>query len=163
MSEFNQILLAIAALIPSLFFAFFTAIGGRDFNWLGLRARIWKRVIAPTAFVTLVLVLALIEHRFNWWLCTLYVTYFISGMIGYGSSDSVFSKEIRRTIWSIIRTLACLPLAWLTGSYILIILQAICGIVCTLGLGVWNPLKAPAEEFLINFISVLFVSFMLVT
>lgn len=159
MNELNQIILATLALVPSLVFAFFSAIGGRDFNLLGVRARIWKRIIAPFSLVSLIIGLALIDHKFNWWLCSLYATYFISCMFGYGA-DSIFKKVWRRSIWSIIRTLACLPLCILTGSYTLFIIQALLSLLITLGLGVWNPFTAPTEELLINFLSVLFIPFM---
>lgn len=155
MSELNQVFLSILALAPPLLFAFFSAIGGRDFNWLGVKARIWKRLIAPLVFVSL-----LFAFKAHWAIAILYPTYLISCTVGYGAENKL-EKVIRRSLWSLIRTMACLPLVLISGSYTLIILQAITGIACTVILGVKNPLSAPKEEFLINFISVAFVTYML--
>jgi len=119
-------------------------------------------VFAPFAFVSFVIVLALIRHNFSWWFALCYLTYFLN-IVGYGAS-SPFSKEIRRTVWSLIRTASCLPIVLILGTsevWNLLILQGIVGWVTTVALGVYNPLKAPTEEFLINFISVMFVPFML--
>lgn len=162
MKEIWQGLGATLALLPTLVFSVITMLGGRSFSVLGISARIWKRIIAPVSFVSLLIVLSLINKTFTWWILSLYATYFVSCMVGYGN-DSIWGKIYRRSLWSLIRTLACLPIAILTGSYILLAIQCMVGLIATVFLGVWNPLKAPAEEFLINFVSVLFVPFMLVS
>ena len=163
MNELKEGFLSSLSIIPSFLFAITSMIGGRDGKFLGITGRLWKRVFAPFAFVSCVLALALIRNSFSWWLCSLYATYFVSCMVGYGA-ESLFSKEIRRTVWSLIRTASCLPIVLILGTsevWNLLILQGIVGWIATVALGVYNPLKAPAEEFLINFISVMFVPFML--
>lgn len=160
MTEIIQGTMAAIAIMPSLVFAFLSMAGGRSVDFLNVGARLWKRVIAPAVFVSLVLAIALTQHKFSWWMVTLYASYFISGMIGYGA-DSVFTKLWRRSLWTIIRSCAALPLCIMTGSYTLWILQLALGAATTLTLGVRNPLSAPAEEFLINAISVILVPYML--
>jgi hypothetical protein len=153
MNEIMAGTLATIALIPSVLFAWISMVGGRP------NGRIYKRIVAPFVFVSLVIVLSLISHKFSWWLVGLYPSYFISCMVGYGG-DNIFTKCWRRILWSLIRTASCLPLCILTGNYTLLILQLIVGVSTAVILGVKNPLAAPIEESIINLISVIFVPFM---
>lgn len=159
MNELNQIILATLGLLPSLGFAFTSAIGGRSFSPLGISARVWKRVIAPILFIICTLTLSLISGKFHLYALLSLPAYLFSCMVGYGS-NTVWSKIARRTLWSLIRIAACLPLFMLTGNFTLLMLQLSFGIISTVILGVENPVSAPEEEFLINFISVLFVPYM---
>lgn len=165
MNEIMVGTLATIALIPSIAFGWISMVGGRDVNFLGIRARIWKRFIAPVVFVSLVIAMSLINGKYNHWFLLCYATYILN-IIGYGSKGlGDWFKILRRIIWSIIRTASCLPIVLILATSqvsTLFILQAIIGMVATVILGVYNPLKAAAEEFLINFISVVFVTYMVI-
>jgi len=164
MNELKEGFLSTLAILPSLLFGITSMIGGRSGKFLGIRGRLWKRVFAPCVFVSLVIALALIRNNFSWWFTLCYPIYILN-IVGYGSKgNGAWFKILRRTIWVIIRTASCLPIVLILGTsevWNLLILQGIVGWITTVALGVYNPLKAPAEEFLINFVSVLFVPFML--
>lgn len=160
MNEFIQGMLGTLALVPSLVFGICSWFGGRDKNYLGIRARIWKRIIAPLFFILLLVGFSLLVGRFSWWFLLSIPYYIISSSLGYGGDD-LKTKIIRRTIWSIVRSSCSLPVAIITGAWVLLIIQYFVGIIITLLLGILNSLKAPQEEFVINFNSVMYVPYML--
>ena len=147
------------AIFISLIYSLFVMLGGREENFLKIKNRIWGRYIAPFTLCTLILVLSLLSSKFSIWFLFCYLTYFISHKIGYGTED-LWKKIIKRMLWSLMRTASALPIVLVTGQWILFLLQATVGLLITLCLGVMNPLKAPQEEGLINFSSVMFVPFM---
>ena len=155
MSEFTQGWLGTLAFLPSLVFSIITWIGGRP------NGRIWKRLIAPVSFCLLTIGLSLISHKFSWWNFILIPSYLISCTIGYGGS-SLWTKLLRRSLWSLVRTASCLILAIVAGAWTLFILQLVISLIATLVIGILNPLKASQEEGLINFLSVVLVPYMVI-
>lgn len=159
MTELQQGLLATAGLLPSLIFGLLSMFGGRKLYTLGIRPRIWKRLIAPFSFVALTILYARIAGHQNPLYVIAFVTYFVSCFRGYGG-ESLEEKLLNRTIWSLVRTSASLAFCVFSGAWTLFFLQMAVGWVATLILGIFNPLKAAQEENLINFTSVMFVPFM---
>lgn len=158
-SELSQGMLGSLAILISLIYSMFQWFAGRDKNYLGIRARIWGRIISPIFFCSSVIGLSLLAHHFSWWYLTSFPAYFIAHTIGYGG-DSLWRKILRRSIWSLTRTLASLSFAIFAGSFWLVGLQIITGLLVAVVLGVTNVLKAPQEEGLIKFANVFFVPFM---
>lgn len=155
MSEFTQGWLGTLAFLPSLIFSIITWIGGRP------NGRIWKRLVAPISFCLMTICLSLISHKFSWWYFILVPSYLISCTIGYGGS-SLWTKLLRRSLWSVMRTASCLILAIVVGTWTLFVLQAVIGLIVTLVMGILNPIKASQEEGIINLISVFFVPYMVI-
>ena len=74
--------------------------------------------------------------------------------MGYGA-DKFWTKALKRGYCSLTITAACLPLAFITGLWWLYLVQALSGLVVSVGLGTTNPVDANAEEFLIGMSQVL--------
>ncbi len=159
MNEFTQGISGTLGIFSALLYSLFCWFGGRDKNYLGIRSRTWGRYIAPLTLCTLTLGLSLLSHRFSPWMLAIYLTYFISHHMGYGG-DNLWIKIKRRTIWSLMRTAASLPIVLVTGSWTMFIAQITVGLLITLILGVLNPLEAPVEEGTINFSNVFLVPLM---
>ena len=155
MSEYIQGWLGTMAFVPSVFFSLISWVGGRP------GGRIWKRLIAPISFSLLTILLSILSHKFSWWYLLLFPSYLISCTLGYGGS-SLWTKLLRRSLWSLVRTTASLIIAIVVGTWTLFVLQLITGLIVTLVMGILNPIKASQEEGLINFSSVLFVPYMVI-
>lgn len=136
------------------------SLGGRDKDFMGIRARIWKRIFSPIFLSASVLGLSLILGKFSLWFLLAPVLYFAHGYIfGYGG-DTFWTKVLRRSLWSIFITACALPIAIVTHGWAMFALQGVIGLILTLTAGLVNPITAPEEEFLIYFSSTMFVPFM---
>jgi hypothetical protein len=177
-------MLVISGILIALLFARFSEYGGRsqeelstykELQWLKLttiRGRIWKRLIAPlTLTLGIVLISALTGHFSYWFLFSPLAYISTTSAFGYGPNDVIakffhydgeelWKKILRRTVWSIARTISSLTFVLFTGKWGLFALQLIIGLFSAVYLGVKNPLKAPQEEGIINLSSVLFVPYM---
>lgn len=153
MNEYQQGLMGSLALLPSMIFSVLSWIGGRP------NGRIYKRVLAPLAFCLAMFLLAFFNHHFNWVFLTAIPAYMISASLGYGG-ETLWKKIIRRSIWSLVRTLCSIIFVLFTGKWTLFLVQCGVGLLTTLIFGIINPLEAPEEEGLINFSSVFIVPFM---
>lgn len=162
MSEFNQGMLGTLGLFICLIFSLLSWFGGRDKNYLGIRARIWKRWIAPIFFSVSVVCLSLVTGTFKWWFTLSIPAYAISTYIGYGGS-TLWIKILRRTLWTIFRVMCALTLFNPSPRWIsLFLVQLGVALLTTLIIGIKNPVAAAQEEGIINFSSVMFVPFMVV-
>ena len=153
MNEYLEGFYGTLALIISTLFAGVTMLGGRS------GGRLLKRVVAPLLFCTTTIGLSLLVGKFQWWFMTSFVAYFVSCMVGYGG-NTLWEKIERRFIWSLIRSISAITFCLFTGAWVLMILQTAVGLISSILLGILNPLNAPQEETLINFLSVVFVPFM---
>lgn len=122
-------------------------IGGRSEPFLGVRARLWKRLIAPLLLASSAVIFSILAHRFNWFL---FVTALWFIPIGYGSEKMLF-KVIRRLIQSLFYTAPGVILGIFGGNLAVALIQMVMGAFITVILGTLNPVKASQEEFLIAF------------
>lgn len=150
MNEYSQGILGTLALIPSVLFSLISWIGGRS------SGRIYKRLLAPILFCSLVIGLALLTGKFSVWMFLSFPAYLVSCSVGYGGV-TFSEKVLRRSVWSVIRSMAALTFCISTGSWFIFIFQAAVGLMFAIAFGTRNPLKAPQEEGLINFSSVFLV------
>lgn len=156
MNEFSQGVIGSLGILGSLIYSVLCWFGGRDKDYLGIKARAWGRYIAPAIFVSYTIGLSLLSHRFSFWFLTAYPAYFLAHHLGYGG-DVLWVKVTRRSLWSVVRTAASLTFVIIAGAWTLFFLQLSVGLIVTLVLGTMNPLKAPVEEGLNNFFGVVFV------
>lgn len=147
MGEITLGLQAAMSIIASLLYSTFYMIGGRQVNFLGIRARLWKRLIAPLLLASSAVIFSILAHRFNWATACCAI-WFIP--IGYGA-DGLAQKIVRRTVQSLFFTVPALILGIFGGNLPLALLQMVLGVFITVILGTLNPTKASQEEFLIAF------------
>lgn len=147
MTELAQGFQAVLGVIASLLFSVCYMIGGRSEPFLGVRARLWKRLIAPLLLASSAVIFSILAHRFNWFL---FVTALWFIPIGYGSEKMLF-KVIRRLIQSLFYTAPGVILGIFGGNLAVALIQMVMGAFITVILGTLNPVKASQEEFLIAF------------
>lgn len=164
MGEHNFLILAFLALVLSASYSYLQAIGGRSqdqipypLNKIG--NRIWSRWIAPIYFSSCVCLIAFFLGNFNWWFLLSIPLYKISTSFGPGA-DTLVGKIYKRTLNSIMRVVAALPIVILTGYWDIYISQVIVGLTISNIWGISNPKIAPLEESVINFSNVFLVTFM---
>lgn len=148
-----------AGLLIACLYSLFCWFGGRDIAYLNIPQRIWGRVIAPLSFVSALIGLSWVSQSFRPQYLIAYLLYFASHTLGYGGRDWI-TKITRRSLWSFGRTFAAVPFVTSADDITLLTLQIILGLVATLALGLFNPIKAPQEEGLINFSNVFIIPFM---
>ena len=149
------------ALLISVIYSMLCWAGGRDKDYFGIEARIWGRFIAPLILCSLIIALSLWTKKFNGWFLLSFPAYLISHTLGYGGK-SLWVKIMRRSFWSLVRTTASITFAIFVGAWTLFGLQVVIGLIAANVLGTRNPLKAPNEEGLINFLNVVFVPYMVI-
>lgn len=159
MIEFFQGCLGTAGLMIAVIYSMLQWFGGRDEDYLGIRARVWGRWIAPLFFSLGVIILSLIAGNFTLWGLLALISYRVAVSIGYGG-NSLISKIWRRSAWALTRVAAALPFAIPAGAWELLGLQFFFALLAANVLGVYNPLKSPQEEGLINFSACFLVPFM---
>jgi hypothetical protein len=157
MGEIIQGFYGVLTIIASLLFSTAYMIGGRSEPFLGVRARLWKRLIAPLLLASSAVLISILAHSFGWWLFAS-ALWFIP--IGYGG-DRFFEKAIRRLTSSLFFTATALVFSLFTGQWVVALLQMAIGAVMAVILGTQNPLKAPQEEFLIAFSNTFLMGFTL--
>lgn len=149
----------ISLLIPVVY-SWLQMLGGRDINYLGIRARIWGRLIAPLFLSGAVCLLALFLGKFHWHYLASLLAYPVSTTLGYGGNN-LWVKLSRRTLWALVRVSCSLIFAVTAGAWTLWISQLLIALWAANLLGIKNVLKAPQEEMLINFSTVFLVPFMI--
>ena len=157
MQEIIQGFFAVLCVIASLLFSTCYMIGGRSEPFLGVRARLWKRLIAPLLLASSAVLISILAHTFGWWLFAT-ALWFIP--IGYGS-EKLLVKVIKRLVSSLFYTVPVVIFAIFTGQWGIALLQVAIGAVMAVILGTLNPLKAPQEEFLIAFSNTFLMGFCL--
>jgi hypothetical protein len=161
MPESANIPLLFCALIPVISYAIPYAIGGRDKAPL-FRPRIWKRIIAPVLFSSLVILLSVLSKKFSPWFL-LSIPAYISAhfLMDYGD-DKLWVKLLRRLWTGLIMCLAASSIALFAKSYILLACQGFLAVSAHTVLGLTNPVDAQYEELLISALTVIFVPFMVI-
>lgn len=167
MSEIWAGLQAVLGVLGAVIAAIFFMLGGRSIeelkkwklNLFGDKSnRIWGRVVAPIFFATWVVLLSLTSH-WSWYHLLGYASYFAVSRLGYGG-NTLWTKILRRTLWSVLFTAASLvyALGGVTPNFWLIYLsQVLVGLFITVLWGVTNPMLAPREEYIIKLSNLLFV------
>jgi len=121
--------------------------GGRDVDFLGIRARLWKRFIAPLLLASSAVIFSILAHRIGW-------VHFVLALWflpwGYGA-ENITLKLYRRLISSLFFTLPGVILGIFAGNWLIATVQCIVGAFITVILGTLNPVKASQEEFMIAF------------
>lgn len=151
MQEIAQGLNPLFSFIASLLFSLCYMIGGRDVDFLGIRARLWKRFIAPLLLASSAVIFSILAHSFSW---LLFVTAFWFIPIGYSDKkhpNSVLYKMFRRLIQSLFYTAPGVILGIFGGNLFIAIIQFVLGAVLTVIFGSFNPVEAAEEEALIAF------------
>jgi len=161
-NETAQVYIGICAFIPSILYALAYALGGRDEAPIFV-PRIWRRIIAPMLFSTLVVLMSLLFGKFDNIMLS-FIPFLVSvhWVGGYGG-DTLWEKVLRRIWTGLLLGLAALPIALAAHSYPvweLFWMQLALAISAHLFLGILNPLKAPYEESLIALLTVVIVPFM---
>lgn len=147
MVETNQGFQVALSVLSSLLFSVCYMIGGRSESFLGIRARLWKRLIAPLLLASSAVTFSILAHRFNWATACCLI-WFVPW--GYGSNSTV-QKIVHRTVQSLFFTIPSLIFGIFGGNLELAIYQVIWGAFITVILGTRNPVKASQEELLIAF------------
>lgn len=160
MTEFSQGLLGTAALAVSVIYSMLQWFGGRDKDYLGIRARTWGRLIAPLFFGMAVIGLATICGNFRPWHLVAPLAYVLSTHVGYGG-ETLITKILRRSVWALVRTSCSVFFVLGTGRWNLFIAQVLFALVAANLIGIRNTVKAPQEEGLINFSSTFLAPFMI--
>lgn len=161
MSEITQLCVGFLALIPSLVYAFAYALGGRDKSPV-VRPRIWKRIIAPMLYSALVIILGLSLGHFKLLMLLFPATFLISHYLLKYGGETTWAKLSGRFLAGLTIGLSSLPIAMSAGAYGLFVIQVLVACLAHMVLGLTNPVKAPQEELLISFLTVIFVPFMVI-
>jgi len=157
MTELEQGVLGTIALLISVVFSTLAWFGGRSEAYFSLRARLWKRLIAPLFFTASVILLSLYVGSFTYFYLLSIPLFFISSIFGYGGND-IWTKMKRRFLWYLLRIIGLSAFA-IDVEAALFISQIVTGFIVTIAIGLKNPVKAPLEEGIINFSTVFLVPF----
>ena len=155
MNERKQLLLILEAIVICAIFGAMWAIGGSGDFWGGQK---WiRRFLAPSIFA----LWAFFRSGYNW-------KYFIAmpltmgaSTLPYGADENII-KILLRAMCGFSYGLASGFAQLLDKKFIFIIIHIAICLVANIGLGVWNPLDAMAEQFVIGFLVVLLPSMMVI-
>lgn len=151
----NEVSLQMLSLGKSLWIvvgAFLYALGG-------MKGKYKRRVLMPLWLGTGVVISSLIEGYFSGWLFLYPPLLFGALSMGYGA-DKTKDKIARRAIYGFLVALASVPVAYVTGNWLLFGLHIFLCTLVSIALGVWNPTSAREEETLIGIYSGLLPLFM---
>lgn len=133
---------------------FFYALGGADKT-----SKAWRRYGASFLACLGVVGFSLWSGQFNWWFL-LYWPLLVGALsLGYGADETGKKVAKRLMTGSAIGT-ASLPIAIVTGNYLVFAFHLFLCIITSIYWGVLNPVNANNEETIIGGISVLFALFM---
>lgn len=150
----TNLIIALTTLLP---YTIFRVLGGRDFDALGIRARIWKRVISPVWLSVGILTLTIIHHQNLLGAILASSAYFGQGFIERAGKDELWKKILWRTVSSLSKSGCALFIALPNHHMSLFAVQLTVGLLTSLLLGVNSILPAPLEEGSISLASVLLV------
>lgn len=127
--------------------------GGRSNKWI-------RRFLGGIGFSAGIILLAVLNQKFTWWLLALPVAYPIALSLPYGA-DELWKKILLRAIYGLSFGLIGLYCGFILGNIYLGIVQLIMSIIPSMFLGVFNPTRAVDEEAMIGLSLVIHVPFML--
>jgi len=143
MSELSLQLFAALRIFWVTIFAYFYGFGG-------VQNKFVRRYIG-TAWLTLgYLAFAIQDNCFNWILFLCYPLLILATSIGYGGTDKTWLKIFKRFYCGLLYALAALPLAFMTGNWLMFALHTFTCVLFSITLGVFNPVIARKEETLIG-------------
>ena len=152
MSEISLMWIGVGKIVLCLLAAITYSLGGRDDIPKAIR-----RFVGPFILVGGIMLYSLLG-RFSLYYLLSYPLYCLSYSLGYGAQEWE-DKVIKRSKCALAITLAGLPIAFITGTWVLFTCQVMIALVASIGLGVWNPLKASQEELVIGFLTIILVPF----
>lgn len=156
MNEYVEGTLGTLAILSALVYSTVWWIGGRP------NGRVWRRWIAPLFFGVAVNVLAYFGGTWHWAMLVYPPLLKAVSHIGYGGSTFAV-KFARRSVWSFLYICCSLPLAIVTGEWLLFSVQALFCLLASNVFGILNPFKSsPQEEGTIVFSSSFLIPFMVV-
>jgi hypothetical protein len=162
-SEFAQGMMGTAGLLLTAIYATLSWFGGRSKNYLGVRARIWGRIIAPLFFCLGAVGLAIWSGAYSHFMLLSIPAYLGASTMGWGDEGrGGWFQLYRITLWSLVRTSCSLTFAIPTGMYGIFVLQVISGLMIAAYMQVENPVVAPQEETAKNYFNVALVPFMII-
>ena len=153
MSEWSEILLAAIKLITVGVFAVLYAVGGRHKTWI-------RRYAGGLFIAGSTIGFSVYQGRFHTLSLVALATIPAALASGYGA-ETFWGKVTKRLRYGVLMALASLPIALAGHSVGLWSLQALLCVIASIGLGVFNPVKAVEEEVLIATLSVLLVPFLI--
>ncbi len=127
-------------------FSLLYALGGTSGKWK-------RRYIGPVYLVGGVVLFSLIQSVFSWWYL-LYLPLLVSALsIGYGEKSKLKelfkNKIIVRGIAGFALAFASIPVAIVTGQWLMFCLHILLCMVVSIAMGVGNPISARGEEVVI--------------
>jgi len=160
MNEDIQVYQLLVGLLLTVWYAFCWSRGGRSKKYWGMSPRVWRRLIGPISYTILVLLYSIWTSTFVW----LYVAAvpLEKGLshLGYGGTDILWQKIVRRLVWALRLSLTPLYLVFISGNWLIYAVQLAVSVLTAIAFGVWNPFKkAPVEEGLVLFSSRIFTPF----
>lgn len=144
------------------FIALFYWLAGRGTKILGMRLR--RRWMIPLLIVGGVIAFSLFQGSFSWYYLISIPLYMGAYHVGYGAGSplrTIFGKVGQRLIVGFLRALACLPIAWINGAWVLFGFQMILAMTSQAVLGTVNPIEAVEEENNICIFDLILVPFMI--
>lgn len=143
MSEFDIGTLAVFGLIGLSVSAFFYQWGGRSRKWI-------RRWIGALVFALTVILMSLKMGKFSYYQLLIIPMLIGSYHLGYGGTDNLLSKIIRRSIYAIAVCSSGVIMALTIGGSAWALLIVHYGVgLWSIYLGVRNPIQAAGEEVLI--------------
>lgn len=116
----------------------------------GIRGKWKRRFIAPFILVVLLSIYALLAKVFTFWMWAYYPLLVGALCLGYGA-DFFFDKVKKRFIFGLAVGIAALPVAYVTGQWLLYGLHIFLNVLCSVVLGTQNPIPARGEETILGF------------
>lgn len=156
MSETNLQYLATGKILWCGFYCLAYGLGGTE-GW----GKWIRRYIGPVWILLGIWIFANLQGTFNAWQLLYPALLCASLHLGYGG-DNVKRKIIRRSIYGLAIAIASLPLAVISGMWLLYCIHAVVCVSMSVLLGVFNPTdSARSEETIISTMSSILPLFMI--
>jgi len=160
-------------LVVVVLLAFIYSRAGRGWRWFGWKVR--RKVVLPIILITALIGFSLWTNTFTWKLliASLISLGVLIAVMHVGYGDGNFRRLLRKIVRNetavkvvqraVVGTLyggACLPVAYITGNWIVYGLSVLVSCSTSVALGVFNPIDAATEETLIGATEFLFPLFL---
>jgi len=152
-------ILAGLRLISAVICGMLYGLGGSDL------VRKWvRRYLMPAILGISITLISLYQGTFSFYYLIAPIITLIATTLGYGKNqtgDSTFLKIVYRSLIGLVFGLAGLPIAFVTGNWLLFGFHVVLCVSAMTIFGVWNPLRnARDEETILGFLFVLILIFM---
>jgi len=143
MDEFIlQIFAALRILWVSIF-AYFYGLGGVSNKWI-------RRYLGTAWLVLGYVAFSLQDKAFSPYIFICYPLLVLATSVGYGGTDETSKKIFKRFYCGLLYAIAALPIAIISGNWIVYALHTFLCVLFSVVLGVTNPVVARYEETLIG-------------